>query len=190
MSELKIQSTYLGPYPRTSQVEVINPLTEEITTVTKTITKFLYSLAFLSEEDKQAFISSNEENGYTPLQEDGSVLHRSNKKFEGASNKGDDTIITAVLTKSGKYVIPTSSVEELELRALQQQTLDNAQDPVHKAQVAKALATEEVEVLKDLRLQLQEQKQARLARAKKENASLTFSTQFSSAKADKKLDVK
>lgn len=190
MSKLKIQITYKGSYKRTSVEEVINPLTEEITKLNKVTKKFLYEAEFLSEEDKNTYVSANATDTYSPLQEDGTVRLTSNHKFDGIQGEGSAVILEAVQIASGQYVIPTTSDEDLELQYLKDKALAEATDPVHKAALAKAIADAEKSELIDMSAALAARKQARLASAKKENASLTFSTDFSSAKADKKLDVK
>ena len=205
MSKLTIQVTYSGSYKRTTEVEVMNPLTEEITTRDKVTKKFLYHAAFLSQEDKDAYVSANATDTYTPLQEDGSVRITSNHKFEGITAEGTSTVIEAVQIASGQYVIPTTSDEDMELQYLKDKALAEATDPAHKAALAKAIAEAEQTAIIDMSAMLAQRKQARLASAKKENASLAFSTDFSSAeaepaeaepakaksaKADEKLDVK
>jgi len=190
MSKLKIQITYRGSYKRTSEVEVINPLTEEITTRDKVTKKFLYNAAFLSQEDKDAYVSANATDTYTPLQEDGSVRITSNHKFEGITGEGTSTVIEAVQIASGQYVIPTTSDEDMELQYLKDKALAEATDPAHKAALAKAIADAEQTTIIDMTAALAQRKQARLAAQQKEQSSLQFGTDFSSAKADKKLDVK
>ena len=189
MSKLTIQLTYKGSYKRTFVEEVINPLTEEITKLHKATKKFLYEAEFLSQEDKNSYVTANADDKYTPLQEDGSVRITSNHKFEGITGEGTSTVIEAVLIASGQYVIPTTSDEDMELQYIKDKTLAEATDPAHKSALAKAIAEAEKTAIIDMAAALAQRKQARLASARKENSSLTFSTDFS-AKADKKLDVK
>jgi hypothetical protein len=190
MSKLKIQITYTGSYKRTSVEEVINPVTEVITKLNKVTKKFLYEAAFLSQEDKDAYVSANATDTYTPLQEDGSVRVTSNVKFDGIQGEGSTAILEAVLTKSGQYVIPTTSDEDVELQFLKDKALANATDPAHKAALAKAIAEAEQTEIIDMTAVLAQRKQARLAAQNKESASLEFGS-FADAKASsKKLDVK
>lgn len=190
MSKLKIQITYKGSYKRTSVEEVINPLTEEITKLNKVTKKFLYEAAFLSQEDKDAYVSANATDTYSPLQEDGTVRLTSNHKFDGIQGEGSAVILEAVQIASGQYVIPTTSDEDLELQYLKDKALAEATDPVHKAALAKAIAEAEQTTLIDMTAALAQRKQARLAAQQKEQGSLQFGTDFTPAKAGAKLDVK
>jgi len=170
--------------------EVINPVTEVITKFPKVTKKFLYEVSFLSEEDKNAYVGANSSDTYTPLQEDGSVKISSNYKFDGIQGPGSTVILETVLTKSGTYVLPTTSDEDLEVQFIKDRALANATDPAHKGALAKAIAEAEQTEIIDMTAVLAQRKQARLAAQLKESASLQFGS-FAEAKASaKKLDVK
>jgi hypothetical protein len=187
---MKLHLTLTGSYLRTIQVKVINPHTEEITEQPKQTMKFIYAVQFLSEEDKNEYVKANSSDTYSPLQADGTVTLMVNHKYPGIKGEGSTLVIDAVQTKSGQYIIPSSSEEDLELIYLREKEIANALSPSHKLALSNAFATSQDAAITAQAEELEKRKQARLAQQAEEAKAFTFSSDFSSAKADKKLDVK
>jgi hypothetical protein len=188
---MKIKLIYAGAYKATRSAEQFNNTTGEVETVSTKVNKFLYTLVFSTEADKQKFVNANSTESYSPLQEDGSVRHTANTLFAGLNGKGSAIVLEAVQLSDGKYVFPTSSEEDLEMQSLIAETLAGATDPAYKAQLASELAKEQRSHLADDLSAIMARKRAKNAKAQAELASFGKETSTDAkASKDAKLDVK
>jgi hypothetical protein len=187
---MKTKLTYAGAYKATRNVEQFNNTTGEVETVTSKVNKFLYTLEFSSDADKQKFVDANTTDTYTPLQEDGSVRYTANTLFAGLNGKGSAIVLEAIRLADGKYVFPTTSEEDLEMQSLIESTLAGATDPQYKAQLGAELAKEQRSSIADDLSSILARKRAKNAKAQAELASFGKTSTDAKASKDAKLDVK
>jgi hypothetical protein len=188
---MKTKLTYAGAYKATRNVEQFNNTTGEVETVSTKVNKFLYTLEFSTEADKQKFVAANSTESYSPLQADGTVRHTANTLFAGLNGKGSAIVLEAIELADGKFVFPTSSEEDLEMQSLIESTLAGATDPQYKAQLASELAKEQRASIADDLSSILARKRAKNAKAQAELASFGKETSTDAkASKDAKLDVK